>query len=44
MQYWHAWLYSNGIWTVSKQAPAVDAFRNLANFVQSIDHGALPDE
>lgn len=44
MQYWHAWLYSQGIWTVPKEAPVDDAFRNLANFVDSLTDEPLPDE
>lgn len=29
LQYWHCWLYSQGIWTVPKRPPADDEFARL---------------
>ncbi len=29
LQYWHAWLYANGIWTIPKQPAATTEFDRL---------------
>jgi hypothetical protein len=37
LQYWHAYLYSNGVWTVPKAPPADETILRLSAFIESID-------
>lgn len=37
LQYWHAWLYSEGVWTVPKQPPAQSEFDAVAAQLAALD-------
>lgn len=37
LQYWHAWLYSEGVWTVPKQAPAASEFQAVLAAIDEPD-------
>lgn len=37
LQYWHAWLYSEGVWTVPKQPPAQNEFDAVAAQLAALD-------
>ena len=37
LQYWHAWLYANGIWTVPRGKPVALEFEELAAIAAAID-------
>lgn len=44
LQYWHAWLYGNGIWTVPKALPVQQTAAKLADFVRQLDAEESDDE
>lgn len=37
LQYWHAWLYSQGVWTVPKAPPADEMIDKLSAYIAEID-------
>jgi hypothetical protein len=40
LQYWHSWLYSNGVWTVPRGKPVAREFEELQQLVTAFDEGA----
>jgi hypothetical protein len=43
LQYWHAWLYASGIWTVPKSAPLEQTVEKLTAFAAGLDEGEVDD-
>ena len=37
LQYWHAWLYSQGVWTVPKRPPAAAEFNAVQARLAALD-------
>ena len=37
LQYWHAWLYSQGVWTVAKRPPAAAEFDAVQARIAALD-------
>jgi hypothetical protein len=37
LQYWHAWLYSQGVWTVAKRPPAAAEYDAVQARIAALD-------